>query len=325
MRFEKLKESTIYSLNPAEIVCSGPWLLHRATPVEKIIQSIDKSGQLVPVLLVRDGDKSLLVAGRARVEAARKLGKDVLAVYIEAEDDISRAVAHLEENGARTVDEFVKCATMRFLASRMEKKDISNLAGPLLDIKPKSRDMNFWLQWLELETDFDALLAAGNMPLASVSVLGRISAGDRASLVPFFEKVSWSRSNAVNFLTWIYETARRDNISISDLLVEHGLTPATESESPKDTVARLCRAAKKIRYPNLSELEKTHAKIVSEICAGTRWKIEPVGSFETGEVLVQTRFKSREMLTKAIGDLESISRFEGWEKVFNLGRDEQDN
>ncbi|WP_320169366.1 ParB N-terminal domain-containing protein [Maridesulfovibrio sp.] len=316
-----MNDPIVYSLDPAEIECSGPWLLHDSTPVANIVPSFAKRGQLVPVLLVKDGEKTLLVAGRARVAAARELGRKVTGIYIDAPDDISRAVAHLEENSSRTADECVKSNTFRFFAERMEKADMAKTLGALFGISPNSREMTFRLDWLDLEPVFDTLLAAGNIPLPAVAVLGRMSAGDRAAVLPFFEKIGWSRSNAVNFLTWLYETARREGQTVSGLIESSGLAPATEGESPKDAVSRLCRAARMLRYPHLVELECAHAKLVSEICAGTRWKVEPSGIFETGEVVMQTRFKSREMMRKAVADLETIEKFAGWEDIFDLGRD----
>ncbi|NDV24588.1 ParB N-terminal domain-containing protein [Desulfovibrio sp. JC022] len=316
-----MSNPNVYSLSPADIDCSGPWLLHPESPVEKLIPSLKKHGQLVPVLAVEDSGKKLLVAGRARVAAAEKLGMDVLVRYIDAADDISKAVLHLEENGARAADEFLKLVTMRFFSARMDAADLPKTVAPLLGLKPKSRDMKFWLDWMELEPEFDELLGLGHIPLAAVSVLSKLDETDRAALVRFFEKLSWSRSNAVNFLTWLYETSRRENKSIADLVSVPAFESAGESESPKDAVSRFCKAAKELRYPRLSELEKTHNKIVSEVCAGTKWRVEPVGNFETGEVLIQTRFKNREMMDKAMADLESISKFSGWEELFELGRD----
>ncbi len=69
------------------------------------------------------------------------------------------------------------------------------------------------------------------------------------------------------------------------------------------------RLQKSCVIPSLASWKKVHNKIVSEICAGTKWRVEPVGSFETGEVMIQTRFKSREMMEKAMADLESIAKF----------------
>ncbi|NDV28722.1 ParB N-terminal domain-containing protein [Desulfovibrio sp. JC010] len=316
-----MSNPNVCSLSPAEIDCSGPWLLHPLSPAEKLIPSLKQHGQLVPVLAVEESGKNLLIAGRARVAAAAKLGMDVLVRYIDAADDTSKAVLHLEENGARLVDENVKLATMRFFAARLDGADLPKTVAPLLGMKPKSRDMKFWLDWMELEPEYDELLGLGHIPLAAVGVLSKLDETDRASLVRFFEKLSWSRSNAVNFLTWLYETSRRENKSVTELISTPVFAAAGESESPKDAVSRFCKAAKELRYPQLSELEKTHNKIVSEICAGTKWRVEPVGSFETGEVMIQTRFKSREMMEKAMDDLESIAKFSGWEELFELGRD----
>ncbi|GKT30371.1 ParB N-terminal domain-containing protein, partial [Aduncisulcus paluster] len=91
----------------------------------------------------------------------------------------------------------------------MEAAELPKIVAPLLGIKPKSRDMKFWLDWMELQPEYDELLRLGHIPLAAVSVLIKLDETDRAALVRFFEKLSWSRSNAVNFLTWLYETSRR--------------------------------------------------------------------------------------------------------------------
>ncbi|WP_419784003.1 ParB N-terminal domain-containing protein [Maridesulfovibrio sp.] len=316
-----MSNPSICSVSPVEIDCSGSWLLHPESPAENLILSFKKHGQLIPVLAVQESGKTLLIAGRARVSAASKLGMDVLVRYIDASDDISKAVLHLEENSARSTDESLKLATVRYLSSRLNASELVKTVAPLLSIKPKSRDMKFWIDWMELEPEYDEFLRLGHIPLAAVSVLSKLDEVDRAALCRFFEKLSWSRSNAVNFLTWLYETSRRENKTVSELISAPEFESAGESESPKDAVGRFCKAAKELRYPKLSELEKMHNKIVSEICAGTKWRVEPVGSFETGEVMIQTRFKNREMMKKAMADLESIAKFNGWEDLFELGRD----
>lgn len=195
-----MSDIKLYSLDATEIDCFGNWLLYPQSPAEKLIPSFKKTGQLVPVLLAKDGDKNVLIAGRARVLAAEKLGQKVNAIFVEAADDISRAIMHLEENRSRVADDAFKLATFRFFSARMETSALPKELGPLLDIKPKSRDMKLWLDWMEMDSKFDEMLVAGNIPLAAVSVLSKLSSEDCNSLIPFFEKVSWSRSNAVNFL-----------------------------------------------------------------------------------------------------------------------------
>ncbi|WP_415718393.1 ParB/RepB/Spo0J family partition protein [Maridesulfovibrio sp.] len=314
-------DSSICNVSPAEIDCSGPWLIHPETPAEKLIPSFKKHGQLVPVLAVQESGRTLLIAGRTRVSAASMLGMDVLVRYIDASDDISKIVLHLEENATRLMDDSLKLDVVRYFSTRVDASELAKTVAPLLSIKPKSRDMQFWVDWMDLEPQYDEFLKLGHIPLAAVSVLSKLNGDEREALRRFFEKLSWSRSNAVNFLTWLYETSRRESKAVSELLAAPEFESAGESESPKDAVARFCKAAKELRYPKLSELEKMHNKIVSEICAGTKWRVEPVGSFETGEVMIQTRFKNREMMQKAMADLESIAKFSGWEDLFELGRD----
>lgn len=80
--------------------------------VVRIAKSIDNIGQQTPVTVfaVRQDDKTrfVLVAGAHRLEACRRLGKDVWAVQVDSDDpDLKRW--ELEENFARsslTPDEF---------------------------------------------------------------------------------------------------------------------------------------------------------------------------------------------------------------------------
>ncbi|WP_031479545.1 ParB N-terminal domain-containing protein [Maridesulfovibrio frigidus] len=314
-------ESQIYSFAPLEIDCSGEWMLYPSSSDGDFKASIMAAGQLVPVLVEIDGSKAKLIAGRSRVAAAESLGLSVKAVAVKAGDDVSRALIHLEENRSRVADDALKLSVFRYLYTRMDKKELSQRVGPLLGIKPKARDMKLWLEWMELSHDFDGVLKDGNIPLAAVTVLSKLSDDDKATVLPYFQNLGWSRSNAVNFLTWLYETSRRDSKPVATILEENDLPLARENESPKDGVARLCKSAKQIRYPAFSELLKAQEKIVSEICVGTKWRVESVGNFETGEVMLQTRFKSREVMQRAIEDLSSIQKSGGWDELFELGRE----
>lgn len=316
-----MTDTQIYSFDPAEIDCSGEWLLYPSSFDEGFISSIKTVGQLVPVLLAKNGNKVVLVAGRSRVLAAEKLGLNVTGVFVDAREDISRAFVHLEENRTRVIDEVLKLSVFRFFHNRISEEEVAKRVAPLLGLKSNARDLKLWLEWLSLPQEFDDILKSGNFPLAAVSILSKLSADDKKAVLPYFEKLGWSRSNAVNFLTWLYETSRRDKKSVAALISEYELSPVNENESPKDGVARLCRAAKQLRFPEYSKLLKTQETIVAEICSGTKWRVESVGNFETGEVLLQTRFKSREILQKAVEDLNSIQKSDGWDKLFEIGRE----
>ncbi len=320
-RFFIVTDTQIYSFDPAEIDCCGEWLLYPSLLDDEFISSIKTVGQLVPVLLAKNGNKVVLLAGRSRVLAAEKLGLNVSGIFVDAREDISRALVHMEENRRRVIDDALKLTVFRFFHNRVSEEELSKRVASLLGIKYKDRELKLWFEWLRLPLEFDDILKSGKFPLAAVSILSKFSDDDKKAVLPYFEKLGWSRSNAVNFLTWLYETSRRDKKSVATLISEYDLSPVKENESPKDGVARLCKAAKQLRSPEYSKLLKTHETIVAEICTGTKWRVESAGNFETGEVLLQTRFKSREVLQKAVEDLNSIQKSGDWDKLFEIGRD----
>lgn len=191
---------------------------------------------------------------------------------------------------------------------------------PRLGIKPKSKDAKLLLTWLSLPDTWCDLLASGSIPLAAGAVLARMSEADRTAVEPLFANVSWSRSNAVNGLTWLFETGKMIKLPIADVMEKAGINQIlSQGLSPKDAIAKLIAAIKSARYPELSALETTFTKAAKDITAGTRWRMIQPNNFETGGAELTIQVKNAEQLKQAIKELESMATLSPWNDIWKLG------
>lgn len=315
-------ENTSFDIIDAvEADINGNWILWPQEPDESLIESFSKFGQIVPVIAVRENNRVKIVAGYRRALAAQKLGMALKVVFIEA-NPVQRAMIYMQENFGRTIDDSMRLAALRYFSPLIDQKSIKDEVAPLLGIRPKSRDMKLWTAWLELPEDYDNLLCSGSIPLAAATLLRTFSPNDLSVLKQFFENLSWSRSNAVNFLTWLYESAKLRGKTLAEIVAEENLTPRRLDENPKDAAARIAAHARRIRYPHLSDLETQFSTISTGISSGTGWRISSSGNFENGDSEILFRIRSRSDLEKALSSLNDLSASPEWEKLWNLGREE---
>ena len=137
---------------------------------------------------------------------------------------------------------------------------------------------------------------------------------------PLFAGFSWSRSKAVHILTWLFETSKMIRTTISDSMKQAGMAEILKAGlSPKDTITRLCTAAKAARYPELSLLQDQFTRAASDITAGTKWRVVQPNNFETGGAELTIQVKDAAQLKKAVNDLEIMAGLTSWEKIWGLG------
>jgi ParB family chromosome partitioning protein len=319
-----LLTSEIFTASATSIRADGAHLFWAEKPSDSLTESMAEFGQASPVL-VRETEAGLtLVAGHARLAALAAAGQPVLARMVEDADDVSTGLLYLADNAQRTLDDGMRLAALQYFAPRVDEAVLRQDILPRLGTKPKSKDARFLLAWLGMDKEWQALLTAGNVPLAAVSPLARMSADDLAAVKPLFTGLSWSRSSGVNVLTWLFETAMMHGSTVAEVMDRAGMNAAlAQGLSPKDAIARLSTAARQARHPELTRLQERYAAIAAEITAGTKWRMNQPDSFETGGSELTIQIKNGEQLTQAVKDLENMAASTAWNKLWSLGsRDE---
>jgi ParB family chromosome partitioning protein len=299
---------------PADAIRDGgSHLFWASDPSPALTGSIRELGQAQPLLVHETGDGLSLIAGHARLAALRALGQPAMARLVIAPDPKDLGILYLTDNALRPLDDAMRLAALRYFAPLMDAPSLAAHILPRLGVRPGSKDAKLLLAWLDMPAAWQAHLAAGRVPLAAGGPLAAMDEADRAAVEPLFAEHSWSRSNAVNMLTWLFETARMTGSPLAEIMDRSGMTDVPVQQlSPKDAMARLAASAKSARYPSLSALEARFDAAARELAAGTRWRVSQPDNFETGGVELSVRIADPEQLGRALRELAAMADRPQW-------------
>ena len=306
---------------PANTVhASGDHLFWAAAPDNGLAESIREFGQIAPIL-ARDADRGMeLVAGHSRLQVLRQQGGLALARMVEAPTALDLGLLYLADNAQRTLTDGMRLAALRYFRPLMDGKNMVSDILPRLGIKPKSKDARLLLAWLDLPADWQDRLDRGCVPLAGGEILARMDPADRENVAPLFDNLTWSRSNGVNVLTWLYEAGKMAGTPLAEVLDRAKLPEILDQGlSPKDAIARLTTAARLVRYPHLSALRDDFDRAAREITAGTGWRLTQPNNFETGGAELSIQVRTPEQLARAADDLKTMAGLSPWNTLWNLG------
>jgi len=312
--------SEIFTAAPASIHNGGAHLFWAVKPSESLVQSISEFGQTTPVIVCETENGLELIAGHARHTVLSTTGQPVLARMATDISDTDKGLLYLADNSQRVISDGMRLTALKYFVQLMNERQLKADILPRFNIKPKSKDAKLLLAWLTLDARWQALLESGNVPLAAATPLARMNSEEQNAVVPLFTTFSWSRSNAVNVLTWLFETAKMRASSVQEVMQQAGMTDIlSQGLSPKDAIQKLATAARLARYPELTRLQDAFATAAREITAGTRWRMNQPNNFETGGSELTIQVKDADQLAQAAKDLHALSGSATWDTIWKLG------
>ena len=298
--------------------CSGPWLFWPREIPARLRRALADRGQMTPVLIDDSGARPVLVAGAARVACLAELGQEVWCLDLGMLSDVDKGLAYLHSNLDLEVTEARLVAAVRYFA---EHDGVGmGRVFEALGIAPRSKQARLALAWLGLPRYWDEALVRGALPLACAEVLAAFSADDRRAVEPLFSQLCWSRGNALNVLTWTREVCLRDGLSAREAMAAMDADETLRADlSPKDAMARLTQAARRLRYPELTRMERDFEADVAAMAVGTAWRIAQPDQFESGNVELCVRVSSRNGLQRAVRDLNDLASPSrtGWDALWD--------
>ncbi|MBU4526088.1 MAG: hypothetical protein KUA37_09055 [Desulfomicrobium sp.] len=309
--------ATILRCAASDIDVKGPWLFWSAPPSPALRGSLERHGQLVPILVDAGGARPVLVAGAARAAILAELGREVLCLDIGALSDEARGLAYVQSNADRELTDGHLVLAMRYFLS-LPGCDMESVLEAL-GLDARSKRLRLIRSWLRLPRRWDGLLCSGAVPLACADLLETFAPEDLSVLESLFATLSWSRGNAVNVLTWIREVCARDGVKAAAVLEGLGETLAA-GLSPKDTMSRITQEVRRLRYPMLAGMERDFAETARKVSAGTRWRVTQPDLFESDAVEVSVRVTSAGELRAAGAELVRMAAREDLDDLFPVVR-----
>jgi ParB family chromosome partitioning protein len=306
-------------IDPESVDITGDWLFWAEEPDERYVTSIFRLGQAAPALMAFEGGQPVLVAGYKRALACRGMSRGLAALEFKG-GARERGLAYLADNAGRDLTPGMRLKALRYFDKLYSAVQAREAVLPHLALDERSREWELLRKWLLLPSTWDDFLFRGRLPLEAAKYLARMKDNELAALSPFFELLGFSRSNALNFLTWLYEAGRSAGSDVGDIIEKQDFFAVLESElSPADKLTRIMGRAREIRFPELSVLERGFAAAAEELAAGTVWRVEPSKSFESAAVTVSAQLRDRESLDRALEDLDRMRGSALWEKLWETG------
>lgn len=298
-----------------EVEAKGEWLFWSQEPSLVLEQSIKTHGQLLPILVDASGTRPVLVAGFARLKVLTALGKNVFCLDLGAQSQWDKGLIYLAANSQMVMDDSCLIQALRFFHT-LDHARLGEVFIPL-NLDPRSRRARLALTWLELPRTWDRLLFLGHIPMVGADLLRGIDSSDLNALFLLFSTLSWSRSGAVNILTWIKEIMIRETKKASEVLAAICFQEILDARlSPKDSMAKISAEIWRLRFPHLSALEQKFCNAAQNITSQTRWQLSQIDQFESNFVDIRTRVSSRKELEHAIAELEAMATNKIWAEFF---------
>lgn len=311
--------ATILRCAASEIDAKGSWLFWSAPPSPTLRGSLERHGQLVPVLIDTGSGRPVLVAGTARLAILAELGREVVCLDLGALSDEARGLAFAQSNAGREPTDGQIVQAMRYFLALPD----CDMAAVLetLGLDARSKRLRLVRSWLRLPLRWDALLGSGAVPLACADLLEMFAPEELEALEPLFAGLSWSRGNAVNVLTWIREVGRRDGVGVGAVLAAAGLEAILAAGlSPKDAMTRITQEVRRLRYSGLTGMERDFAEAARRVSAGTRWRLTQPDFFESDAVELSVRVTSADELRKVGAELVRMASREDLDGLFPAER-----
>lgn len=314
----------IFTASAEAVRAGGSHLFWADNITESLRKSLEEIGQSAPILVHAGSNGLELAAGAARLAVLTELDRPVLARMVEDADAVGLGLLYLADNAHRELDDAMRFKALQYFGPLMDTEALERDILPRLGVRPKSKDARSLMDWLKMPAEWQALLGRGFLPLAAGTILGRMSDADRETVLPLFSVMSWSRSNAVNLLTWLFETGRMAGCPVAEVMARAGMDDILgQGLSPKDAIARLCAAARQVRYPELTRLRGRFDAAARTVTGGTSWKLVQPDSFETDGAELSVRIADRGRLARAIEELRAMADSPAWEAVFNPGGNDE--
>jgi hypothetical protein len=297
----------IHHLTAEEIDCSPGWLVRRQEPDAGFVSAVAKFGVVQPVLVTEREAGWLLVCGWKRVQACRRLELPVPCLPVAA-DDLACAEIFLHCNAEEMSSGPTALPWARYIRSRLPQKEAEEFCALSLEPLLGAKNWRCLRAWLDLDGDWDRLIAKGNVPFELGPAIAFVGPDAARDLLPVFTPWAWSLNKARQVVTWLSELAEGSARPIGEILQELKITKILHRQelSPKDAQQAVMHRVRQARFPELSRLERDFDHLRSQVEGRTGWRIQPEQHFETNGLTLQARIRSQADAEQVLSELRSI-------------------
>jgi ParB family chromosome partitioning protein len=253
--------------------------------IDKLRNAIAVLGVLDPPIVRQMAGGYQIVAGFRRIEACRLLGRhDIRARVLPTDSDHSTCVrlAIADNSFQRPLNLIETARALNLLAGvAADGMDLSRQASELA-LPDNPSLMRKLMLLTSLPAEIQNRLAAGELAMAMALELKRLDNATAESLGRLFADLKLGLNRQRELLTLLTEIARREKITVSELLKEpahRNLLSAPDIERSQKA-GQLRSLLRRRRYPVMSTATADFQELVRQLNLGSGVQLVPPGNFE---------------------------------------------
>jgi hypothetical protein len=293
-------------------------------PADSLQQSIEEVGLIHPVTLVPLGKSFRIVCGHKRIKIVSQLKiKEIPARILNpAPDEEVMLMLNLSENQFlhqySAIEKGLilsKLCTVKISEIRIIEKYM-----PMLGLEKSKKLLDDYLGTKQLTTGLKTLLHEMNVPLRTFSVFFNWNAKSAMAAERFFSVLRPGVNKWRDLLEWVEEISIRDEITPLDLFELPELQSALNQNdlAPNVRYDRIRQILHSRRYPVLSDLRVRLARSLDALKLDNKTKVHVQDSFESDEIRIEMKFRTREEFVSQVEKLVRASDSEALDELIRI-------
>ena len=303
------KSVPIKSIDVDDQLTSFSW----GVPADSLQQSIEEVGVIHPVTLVPVGNRFRIVCGHRRVKISSQLQSiEIPARILDlAPSDETMLMLNLSENQLHHHYSDIEKGLILLKLSKAKVPEIRVIEKymPMLGLEKSKKLLDDHLKANQLVLGLKTLLHEMNVPVRIFSVLFNWNTESAIAAERFFSVLRPGVNKWRDLLEWIDEISTRDEITPLDIFELPELQSILNQNdlAPNVRYDRIRQILHSRRYPILSDLKIRLAKALDELKFDDRTRVHVEESFESDEIRIEMKFRTREQFVNQVEKLVRAS------------------
>ncbi len=270
--------------------------------LEDLLDTIPSLGLLHPPVLIENTSGYAVVSGFRRIAACRQLGWKSVSARIHSADQDRFQIAQLaiaDNSLQRPLNLIETSRALNLLMDTSPNRQQLEKAALALGL-PVNPSMVMKVQQLcRLSIPIQEGILSDTISLSMALELGKVDAKDAEMLVALFNRLQLGLNRQRELLLLVSEIAKREDISIQQLIDEQPLQDILQKTELDHAIQRqqIRTLLRQRRYPAITEAEANYQKQVRLLKLGRHIQLVPPRDFEGTTYAMTLHFKNRQDLS----------------------------
>jgi len=295
-----------------EIDQATPFLLSYGLEPSGLRASLERIGQITPLILQPAQGRYRLISGYRRRRILQELGRGEYQALILPPDlgDREALGLALEDNlSQRPFNAAEKVLALTHLSRFYSPTELIQTFLPRLGLPPKAQYLDRFMGLAELGTAGLTALAAGDLDPETGEMIVKMPAEDRAVVIDLLNRLRPGLNKRKQIVAWLQEIGRREGVPVRTVIESEAIQEAIQDErlntpQKEKAVRELLRAR---RYPRLKEFEEKQARLLKSLNLPPKVRLEPPLNFEGLDFTVRINFADLKELKESLETLNRLA------------------